>query len=62
MSNQQFIAVKPTKDVKKLVQQLGVARESLLEKDRIIEGLRLDLANLVEQLPRIMPDRFNKAH
>lgn len=62
MSNQQFIAVKPTKDAKKLEQQLGVARERLLEKDRIIEGLRLDLANLVEQLPRIMPDRFNKAH
>ena len=54
--NHQLIAVKSIhvkKDLKKLKQQLTVIRECLVEKDKIIEGLRLDLANLVDQLPRL---------
>lgn len=62
MGNYQFIDIKATRDFKKLKQQLSMAQQCLLEKDRIIEGLRLDLAHLVEQLPRIYPDKFNKAH
>ena len=62
MGNQQFIAVKSTKNLKQLKLQLNMAHQSLEEKDKIIEGLRLDLAHLVEQLPRIQPNKFNKAH
>lgn len=56
MDNNQLIAVKSMstkKDLKKLKQQLTVVRECLMEKDKIIEGLRLDLAHLVNQLPRL---------
>ncbi len=58
----QHIAAKSIKDLKKLKQQLNMANQCLIEKDRIIEGLRSDLANLVEQLPRLQPNKFNKAH
>ena len=56
MSNQQFIAVKSItnkKNLEKLKQQLVAAHQCLVEKDRIIEGLRFDLAHLVDQLPRL---------
>lgn len=56
MSNHQFIAVKSItnkKDLDKLKQQLVAAHKGLIEKDKIIEGLRLDLAHLVDQLPKL---------
>jgi hypothetical protein len=62
MRNQQFIAVKSIttkKGLDKLKQQLVVANKCLIEKDRIIEGLRLDLAHLVDQLPRIKQHQNN---
>jgi hypothetical protein len=65
VSNQQFIAVKSIKSIKNLKQlelQLSMAHQSLEEKDKIIEGLTLDLAHLLEQLSRIQPNKFNKAH
>ncbi len=62
VNNQQFIAVKSTKNLRQLKHQLSMAYQSLEEKDKIIEGLRLDLAHLVDQLPKIQPDKFNKAH
>ena len=59
MSNHQCIAVKSIytkKGLRKLKQQLKLAHQNLLEKDKIIEGLRLDLAHLVNQLPRLKQD------
>ncbi len=56
MSNHQFIAIKSItnkKDLEKLKQQLFAAKQGLMEKDKIIEGLRLDLAHLVDQFPRL---------
>ena len=65
MRNQQFIAVKSItnnkKDLEKLKQQLVNAKQCLLEKDAIIEGLRLDLAHLVEQLPRLKHNNANRS-
>lgn len=70
MSDNQLIAVKSTnfksidlnvkKNLKKLKQQLIVVRECLVEKDKIIEGLRLDLAHLVEQLPKLKENHDSK--
>ena len=61
----QSIAVKSTttskKDLERLKQQLISARQCLLEKDAIIEGLRLDLAHLVEQLPRLKHNNSNSS-
>lgn len=54
--NHQLIAVKSInvkQNLKNLKQQLSVIRECLVEKDKIIEGLKLDLAHLVDQLPRL---------
>lgn len=62
MREQQDVAVKPKKKFEALQQALHVAQECMLEKDRIIEGLRFDLANLVDQLPSIQSGKFNKAH
>ena len=56
MNHNQPIAVKSIytrKGLKKLKQRLMVAHQHLIEKDKIIEGLRLDLAHLVNQLPRL---------
>lgn len=56
MNHNQFIAVRSLyakKGFAKLKQQLVVAHQDLMEKDRIIEGLRFDLANLVNQLPKL---------
>ena len=56
MNNKSCIAIKSVqknRGLEKLKLQLIVARQDLLEKDKIIEGLRLDLAHLVNQLPKI---------
>lgn len=56
VSNRQLIAVRSItnkKNLEKLRLQLVNARQCLVEKERIIEGLRLDLAHLVDQLPRL---------
>jgi hypothetical protein len=65
MRNQQCIAVKSIttkKGLEKLKQQLVLANQCLVEKDKIIEGLRIDLAHLVDQLPRIKQNQNNDCH
>lgn len=54
------VEVRPKKKFEALQQALYLAQQSMLEKDRIIEGLRFDLANLVDQLPSIKANKLNK--
>jgi len=66
VSDRQNISVKSIttkKDLEKLKQQLIAAHQGLVEKDRIIEGLRLDLAHVVDQLPRLQQqNKCNKTY
>lgn len=60
VSNNQLFAVKSFSKIKgfaKLKQELIVANKTLIEKDLIIEGLRLDLAHLVNQIPKLKTNK-----
>jgi len=54
------VAVRPKNKFEALQRALYLAQQCMLEKDRIIDGLRFDLANLVDQLPSIQANKINK--